>query len=277
MTSAADAPSGPTFPVPGADTFTLTAPSSWTAVDFLSDLHLQASLPRTFEAFAGHLLHTPAEAVVILGDLFEVWVGDDAAVSGFEARCAGVLAEAAMRRSLWFMPGNRDFLVGPAFLQRCGLSALPDPSVLQAFGRRVLLSHGDALCLGDHAYQGFRRQVRTPAWQQAFLAKPLDERRAIAASLRSHSEGRKRELGPHAYADADEVESGRWLQATRAEALIHGHTHRPCDHRLPDGQMRHVLSDWDLDHAADGHPLRAQVLRLDAQGLHRVDLPVTAI
>lgn len=276
MSSAAGERSSPTFPVPGADTFTLTAPSSWTAVDFLSDLHLQASLPRTFDAFAAHLRDTPAQAVFILGDLFEVWVGDDAAATGFEARCAEVLAEASTRRRLWFMAGNRDFLVGAEFLRRCGLGALPDPSVLQAFGRRLLLSHGDALCLDDHAYQDFRRHVRAPAWQQAFLAKPLDERRAIAASLRTHSEGRKRELGPQAYADADEAESGRWLQATCADALIHGHTHRPRDHRLPGGQLRHVLSDWDLDHAAEGHPLRAQVLRLDAQGLHRIDLPVAA-
>lgn len=270
--SAAAAPVDTAPPAPGADTYTLTAPPAWAAIDFLSDLHLQATLPRTFEAFARHLRETPAQAVVMLGDLFEVWVGDDAATDGFEARCAELLAEVSARLSLWFMAGNRDFLVGTDFLQRAGVRPLPDPTVLQAFGRRLLLSHGDALCLDDREYQAFRREVRSPAWRQAFLARPLAERRAIATDMRARSEARKRELGPQAYADADEGETLRWLQATGTDGLIHGHTHRPCDHRLPGGRSRHVLSDWDLDHGGDGHPGRAQVLRLDATGLRRIDL-----
>lgn len=253
----------------------LTADPAWTTIDFLSDLHLQASLPRTYEAFERHLLTTPAQAVFLLGDIFEVWVGDDAADGGFEAQCAHLLRRASKDRQIWFMHGNRDFLVGEGFANACGIRLLADPTTLLAFGQRWLLTHGDALCLDDHAYQAFRRQVRSEAWQRAFLARPLAERRDIAADLRRQSEARKRDLGPDAYADADQVEVLAWLDAADAHTMIHGHTHRPADHALPGGRLRHVLSDWDLDHGAQTpHAERAQVSRLDAQGLHRIDLRV---
>lgn len=251
----------------------LTADPAWTTIDFLSDLHLQASLPRTFAAFEQHLLTTPAQAVFLLGDIFEVWVGDDAADGGFEARCAGLLRRASEGRQIWFMHGNRDFLVGEAFVNACGMHLLADPTTLVAFGQRWVLTHGDALCLDDHAYQTFRRQVRSEAWQDAFLARPLAERRAIAADLRRQSEARKRDLGPDAYADADLTAVQAWLDAAGARTMIHGHTHRPADHALPGGRLRHVLSDWDLDHTGSTRQAgRAQVSRLDARGLHRIDL-----
>ncbi len=253
--------------------FLLTADPAWTAIDFLSDLHLQASLANTYAAFEQHLLNTPAQAVCLLGDIFEVWVGDDAADAGFEAKCAQLLRQASDRRQIWFMHGNRDFLVGPDFLNACGMRLLPDPTTLVAFGQRWVLTHGDALCLDDRPYQAFRQQVRSAEWQQAFLARPLAERREIAADLRRQSEARKRSLGLEAYADADPTETLAWMDAAGACTLIHGHTHRPADHVLPDGRLRHVLSDWDLDHdATSAHPARAQVSRLDAQGLHRIDL-----
>jgi UDP-2,3-diacylglucosamine pyrophosphatase LpxH len=158
----------------------LRAPPLWQAIDFLSDLHLSQSTPRTFEALATHLRCTDADAVLVLGDLFEVWVGDDARHDGFEAECAAMLAEASAHRFIGFMAGNRDFLVGADMLRHCGVVRLADPTVLVAFGQRTLLTHGDALCLSDVDYQAFRAQVRDPAWQRQFLAMPLMHSEAIA-------------------------------------------------------------------------------------------------
>lgn len=251
----------------------LHAPSHWTAIDILSDLHLQAGLPATMAAWAHHLHTAPVQAVILLGDVFELWVGDDAAEAGsFEAHCAALLQEVSRTKALYFMPGNRDFLVGPDFLARSGVQALSDPTVLVAFGRRWLLSHGDALCLDDGDYQAFRRQVRDPAWQQAFLAQPLAQRRAVATRMRATSERRKREQGFDGYGDLDPAATLQWLRACQAHALIHGHTHRPGDHPLPDGRLRHVLSDWDFDDPH--HAPRGEVLRLQAEGLRRVTVSV---
>jgi UDP-2,3-diacylglucosamine hydrolase len=163
----------------------LVAPADWTSIDFISDLHLAEETPRTFAAWAAHLRDTPASAVIILGDLFEVWIGDDARHAGFEARCADVLAETASRRSVAFMCGNRDFLVGADLLRDCGVRALPDPTVLVAFGERLMLAHGDALCLDDLDYQRFRSLVRSPAWQREFLGKPLADRAIDARAQRA--------------------------------------------------------------------------------------------
>src|SRR5687768_9084037 len=122
----------------------LVAPAAWHTVDLLSDLHLQASDAATFDAWRGYLQTTPADAIFILGDLFEVWVGDDAAAEpGFEAQCAELLRTAAEHRPVFFMHGNRDFLVGAAFAAQCKLTLLDDPTVLVLHGRRWLLSHGD--------------------------------------------------------------------------------------------------------------------------------------
>ena len=125
------------------------APKTWRAIDFISDLHLSPALPNTVEAWARHLRETTADAVFSLGDLFEVWVGDDAGALPFERHCIDVIAEAASRRSIAFMVGNRDFLLGAKTLRDSGMMGLPDPTVLIAWGQRVLLTHGDALCLDD--------------------------------------------------------------------------------------------------------------------------------
>ena len=244
----------------------LTAPAAWQTVDLISDLHLQASETATFEAWRAYMASTPAQAVLILGDLFEVWVGDDAAAQDpFLQSCAEVLRQASQRLHLAFMPGNRDFLVGPDFLNGCGVQALNDPCLLELGRQRILLSHGDALCLDDKPYQAFRLQARSPEWQQAFLAKPLAEREAFARSLRALSESQKHE--GMSFADADAEMSLFWLAQAQADRLIHGHTHRPADHPLGTAQ-RHVLSDWSLDHS----PLRAQVFRLQRDaGSERLD------
>ena len=242
---------------------TLQAPARWRAVDLISDLHLQAGEPGTFEAWAAHMRSTPADAVLLLGDVFEVWVGDDAvAHDPFLQACAQVLRQASQRMAVGFMPGNRDFLVGPAFLNDCGVQALQDPTLLIWREQRILLSHGDALCLGDEAYQRFRAVARTTAWQAEFLAKPLAERLAMAQAMRAQSEAHNQSM--QQFADADEAMTLQWLQHAGSDQMIHGHTHRPADHAvvgLPHGQ-RQVLSDWHV--TPDRH--RAQVLRLHADG-----------
>ena len=242
---------------------TLQAPADWQAVDLLSDLHLQASEPGTFEAWRTHMQITSADAVLLLGDVFEVWVGDDAVSQDpFLQACALVLQEASQRMTVGFMPGNRDFLVGEAFLGHCGVLPLQDPTLLVWGERRSLLSHGDALCLGDEAYQRFRAVARTPGWQTAFLAKPLSERLTLAQTMRAQSEAHNHSM--QSFADADAVMTQDWLSTAGSRHLVHGHTHRPADHDVPGlpGGQRQVLSDWHVD--ARQH--RAQVLRLHADG-----------
>jgi UDP-2,3-diacylglucosamine hydrolase len=245
----------------------LNAPASWRTVDFISDLHLQPSEPETLAAWRHYLATTPADAVFMLGDLFEVWVGDDAADEpGFEADCLATLRRASERTSLFFLHGNRDFLVGQRSMQTGVVTLLNDPVALDFADRRWLLSHGDALCLDDVDYQKFRSQVRSPAWQQAVLAQPLATRLHLARDIRGQSEARKR--SDETYADVDTAAARAWLQAARATTLVHGHTHRPGWHDLGNGLDRIVLSDWD----AAAEPKRAEVLRLTNAGLQRLPL-----
>lgn len=204
----------------------------------------------------------------ILGDLFEAWVGDDVAGEpGFEADCAEVLRAAAHRRPLFLLHGNRDFLIGAGLQQRTGATLLADPTVFSFGGKRWLLSHGDALCLSDTAYQKFRAQVRQPAWQQQVLALPLAQRKAMARGMRSESESIQRDALD--YADVDTAAALEWLREADAPVLIHGHTHRPAEHVLDAGHRRIVLSDWD----AQARPPRLEALRLGVEGsLQRVPL-----
>ncbi|RPE72669.1 UDP-2,3-diacylglucosamine hydrolase [Tibeticola sediminis] len=253
----------------------LDARADWRAVDFIADLHLEAAAARTFTVWRDYLHRTTADAVFILGDLFEVWVGDDLAESDAFARdCAEVLSEATAHRPVYFMPGNRDFLVGPAWFARTGVRPLADPTVLHFGGRRWLLSHGDALCTGDTAYQAFRAEVRAHPWQQAFLAQPIDARLALARALRAQSAERQRALAADALAEVDAQAACAWLEAADAPVLIHGHTHRPAVHTLPcrtSSASRIVLSDWDFD----AEPARGSVLRVERSGQwQRIALPL---
>lgn len=256
----------PGLPLP-AHTKQFVAPGTWRSIEFASDLHLGDDTPRTFEAFAAYLRCTQADAVFLLGDLFEVWVGDDARHEGFEARLTALLKEAAEQRTVGFMVGNRDFLVGDEFLTDCGVVPLADPTVLVAFGRRVLLTHGDALCLGDTSYQSFRTMVRSAAWQQAFLARPLAERRRIAGEIREESRRLKLGQARSDWVDLDAGATLAWMREAETPDLIHGHTHAPGTENLGPGLVRHVLSDWDLD--TTDSAARAEILRIDASGFSR--------
>ena len=246
---------------------TLVAPAEWRVIDFISDLHLTAAMPRTVELWSDYLHRTRADAVFILGDLFEAWVGDDARAEGFETDGAAVLKSAAALRPIAFMVGNRDFLLGSAMLQACGVAALEDPTLLCAFGRKALLTHGDALCLGDVPYQQFRRVVRDPSWQRAFLQRPLSERRALARALRGESERHKASQLDASWVFVDIDAAVAALRSAGATMMIHGHTHRPGSESIGPGLQRHVLSDWDFD---DATVPRAEVLRWQSEGLTRL-------
>jgi len=245
---------------------TLTAPVQWQQVDLLSDLHLGPDTPATLARLERHLAQTPAQAVLLLGDIFEVWVGDDARHQPFEAGVVRLLREASSHLDLFFMQGNRDFLVGAELLADAGMTALPDPTVLDAFGQRWLLVHGDAQCLDDQAYQAFRRQVRSPEWQVQVLAQPLQARQALARQMREGSRAAQAAQLMSTDLDADACRA--LLAEAGATTMIHGHTHRPAEHDLGAGLKRIVLSDWDLD----ATPPRGDVIRLSAAGLQRLPL-----
>ena len=245
----------------------LAAPADWRWVECISDVHLNVQDPATFALWQRFLETTQADALFILGDLFEVWLGDDAGVGPdalpFEAECTHLLRQLSRRIPVFFLHGNRDFLIGPRWLAAAGINLLADPTVLVLGQRRWLLSHGDALCTADTAYQNFRQQVRSAAWQNDFLARPLAERQALARAMRQQSQAQhtKRQQQGQSEIDLDAAACRQWLQTADAPVLIHGHTHQPAKHALGHGTRRIVLSDWDG--AANAQPApRAEALRL---------------
>lgn len=253
----------------------LLALPRWCTVDFMSDLHLCESQPGTFDTWQRYMRTTTADAVFILGDLFEVWVGDDSIRSNlseqsvdlnFEERCALVLQAASKRLNLYVMHGNRDFLIGAPMIATCHATLLSDPTVLTFQQQRYLLTHGDMLCLADTQYLAFRDIVRQPAWQQTQLAKPLFERQTIGQQMRAESQ--KNQQNSIAYADVDNAAAIAWLQESNSTTMIHGHTHKPANHDLGRDLERVVLTDWDLQ----ARPCRAEVLQLSANGLQRIKL-----
>ncbi len=240
---------------------------------FISDLHLSPLAPgttRLFLDFLGGRART-AEHLYILGDLFEVWPGDDCIDHPEDVFNAGIvdalrtLTDSGVRLSL--MHGNRDFLLGRVFALRSGANLLPDPYILSLPTWQFVLSHGDMLCTADREYQAFRAQVRAPAWHAAFLAKPLKERIAIAGALRQQSENSKREKLKQArqyQMDLDPGATDDFLREHGYATFIHGHTHLPAIHdHLVDGihVERWVMSDWHED--------RGECLRWDGQHLSR--------
>lgn len=216
---------------------------------FISDLHLDPARPHItalFEAFLRGEARA-AQALYILGDLFESWIGDDDD-SEIAQRVQAALRDLVQAGvAVAFLHGNRDFLVGAAFAARTGVHLLPDPAPIMLAGEATLLLHGDTLCLGDTVYQQVRRQLRDPVWQAQFLAQPLAARRAFAARARAESQAHTAAAASDIM-DVTPAEVLRVMAAQGATRLIHGHTHRPARHplTLPDGRPgeRIVLGDW---------------------------------
>ena len=237
---------------------------------FVSDLHLDPARPEITALFLRFLREraAAADALYILGDLFEAWVGDDDPSEAGAEVASGLRALADAGVPVYFMHGNRDFLVGQDYARRAGMRILPDPSVVSLHGKPVLLMHGDLLCSDDTAYQAFRAQTRDPAWQQRFLAQPLQARLAFAAQARQASMARQQEMlqGDRGSFETVTDVTPATVEATLArfgvDTLVHGHTHRPAIHELQVGARacrRIVLGDWYE---------QGSVLRVDAHGLH---------
>jgi UDP-2,3-diacylglucosamine hydrolase len=238
------------------------------SVLFISDLHLDPSHPEVIEQFIGFLETEArdADALYILGDLFEAWVGDDDPEPDKRRAVHALKALHDHGVPGFFMRGNRDFLTGQVFAAHAGVTLLPDPSVTEIHDRSVLLMHGDTLCTDDTEYQNFRRMVRDPLWQQHFLEQPLEHRLAMAAQARDAS---RQHTGsaPAEIMDVNEEAVIEALRTAGTDLLVHGHTHRPGVHTYDvDGRSatRIVLGDWH-EHGS--------VLRWDADGYRLDTLP----
>lgn len=230
---------------------------------FISDLHLCETRPEITLQFIEFLQTTArqAESLYILGDLFEHWAGDDDMDNAHHLTVVNALkALSGSDTHIYFMHGNRDFLIAHAFVTDTGAKLLEDPTLLCLYGKQVLLSHGDQLCTDDTAYQTFRAQVRDPSWQQVFLSQPLSTRKAFIESLRQRSEQEK-STKSMAIMDVNLVAVDALIRRfDYPEILIHGHTHRPNTHlHLIENHhcTRIVLGDWYE---------QGSYLKLDASG-----------
>ncbi len=233
---------------------------------FISDLHLSLDHLHSMAAFQRFsvMLAPQAEALYILGDLFEYWAGDDDRHDPFHARVVNALhGLAAHGVKIYLMHGNRDLLMGDALAQAAGATLLDDPTLLDLYGTPTLISHGDKLCTDDVEYQKFRAQVHDATFQKNFLAQPLVARKAYIEQLREHSTAAKQSKDS-AIMDVNNDAVAALLREHRYPRLIHGHTHRPKRHEhVVDGHRceRWVLSDWDQQVSA---------LRCDEQGCRTI-------
>lgn len=230
---------------------------------FISDLHLQESHPRTAEAFFRFLADRAAHTrqLYLLGDVFEYWAGDDDLDTPFHQRIVQALRGLADSGvNIFWIAGNRDFLVGDGFARAAGLTLLLEPHVICVAGTRIALVHADAQCTADTRYMAFRAQVREPAWQQQFLALPLAQRKQIIAGLR---EGSREAHATKSYEIMDVTPEAvdALFDSTGADVIIHGHTHRPDLHQVG-AKRRYVLPDWELD----AEPARGGWIALHADG-----------
>ena len=215
---------------------------------FISDLHLDPERPAVTELFL-ELLDTrvrDADAIYILGDLFEVWVGDDDASPMNQAVCEGLKQSAISGTSVFIMHGNRDFLLGPQFAAASGCNLLDDPALIDLYGTPTLLMHGDLLCTDDSQYMAFRAMVRDTKWQRELLSMSLEERQLMARDMRNRS--REQTGGkPESIMDVNKEAVIKAMTGHQAQRLIHGHTHRPAIHDLVisgEPAQRIVLGDW---------------------------------
>jgi UDP-2,3-diacylglucosamine hydrolase len=215
---------------------------------FVSDVHLDGAAPQATEQFLRFLGDeaAQAQALYILGDLFEAWVGDDDQDPGNERVCRALHALTAGGVACFALHGNRDFLLGSGFCERSGCQLLPDPVIAQLDDERVLLTHGDALCTDDHPYQELRSIVRDPAWQERFLALPRSAREQLADEARAGSRRHTSRTVPNIM-DVNAQAVTAAFRATGVRRLVHGHTHRPGVHDIEvDGEpaQRIVLGAW---------------------------------
>ncbi len=232
---------------------------------FISDLHLEDSQPRTtgwlLEFLAGPARE--AEALYILGDLFEYWIGDDALSTTASKVAEAIAALSSSGVPCFFMHGNRDFLLGDAFASQAGMTLLPESLVIDLHGTPTLLLHGDSLCTDDVEYQAFRQQSRNPAWQAAILAKSVKERLQMARDARDASKDHMETVSTEIM-DVNESTVRDHFQEHGVRRMIHGHTHRPAVHRYEteDGiaAERIVLADW----STEGSYLRVTSDRVDS-------------
>ncbi|SIT72494.1 UDP-2,3-diacylglucosamine hydrolase [Ectothiorhodosinus mongolicus] len=233
---------------------------------FIADLHLEAARTAASDHFLTFLdgPARQADALYILGDLFEYWVGDDDPAAFFDPAIKRLKALAADGLKIAFCHGNRDFLVGPALAERMRAELLGDETLIEHQGQRVLLMHGDTLCTDDTDYQKLRHQLHSPQWQQAFLSLPLTQRHEQARALRAQSQEAQVSKASDII-DVNDTAVTEAIQRHRANVLIHGHTHRPARHELSiDGRevTRWVLPDW---FSGGGY------LRADEHGLTLID------
>ena len=215
---------------------------------FISDLHLEADRPEIGEQFLAFLESegAGADALYILGDLFEYWIGDDDPDPYYATMKKALSGLTGRGVPVYFMHGNRDFMIGEGFAGETGVRLLADPTTVNLYGRPVLLSHGDSLCTDDVKYQEVRKMTRNPAWQTAMLGKPVEERRAFAEQARTDSMAHGEAVAPE-IADVNQAAVEALLRRHDVLTLLHGHTHRPAIHEFPlDGRpaTRIVLGDW---------------------------------
>lgn len=240
---------------------------------FISDLHLTRDQPRTVQRFARLVDEVAARGgeLVILGDLFEYWAGDEETDDGIGALVCGTLRSLTRRGTpAYVMHGNRDVLLGERFAQATGATFLADPCRTDLGGVATLLAHGDAYCTLDRGYQAYRRRVRNRFWQSLFLGCPLRLRRSLIGELRRFSEAGKKKMAAQIM-DVTPEAIEQALRSAGVRRMIHGHTHRPDRHRFTvDGQAaeRWVLPDWDLD----GDRKRGGYLQLTGGELAVVDV-----
>ena len=215
---------------------------------FISDLHLEAGRPEIGMQFLAFLEGEArsADALYILGDLFEVWVGDDDPNEHYAEMKLALRSLVDSGVPVYFMHGNRDFMIGADFAAETGVKILPDPHVIELYGTSVLLSHGDAMCTDDLEYQQLRLMTRNPQWQAMMLTKSLEERIAFAAAASSKSQNRNASLSAEIM-DVNQNEVEKLIAEHGVDVLLHGHTHRPAVHDIDLGEraaQRIVLGDW---------------------------------
>lgn len=234
---------------------------------FVSDVHLQAESPRTSETFFSFLRQRAikAQQLYLLGDLFESWAGDDDIATPYNKQVADKIKEVSDAGvAIFWIGGNRDFLVGQDFANAIGATLLPDPFVATIAGQQITLAHGDAQCTDDVAYIAFRAQIRAPEWQQQFLAMSLAQRKAVIEGLRNGSREAQRAKS-YDIMDVNAAAIQSLFESSGTSTMIHGHTHRPARHEYRENgnsRIRYVLPDWDCDI----EPLRGGWIELGTDG-----------